>query len=77
MMNSVNLRFYVLKNDQVYEVSFDTRISFKDNMGMLKVMEDIVNEDMKVYDNTKGIFLRMDVPLKEMEIECFTSFYLL
>jgi len=75
-MYQIVLRFKIIRNNHILEVTFDERLSFKENF---KLLETIANEDLKkiiVYDPNKKLFLNTDIPLKEFNFSYFMSFYL-
>lgn len=70
-MYEVLIRFKIVKDDRYIEVSFDSRLSFKDN---LKILSEMLNDDlnnMKVYDPIKKLFLDIDIPIGEFNISYF------
>ena len=76
-MKQIMIRFKIIKNDECIEVKFDDRLSFKDN---LKLLENIYKRnltDLNVYDQNKGIFLDMNIPINNFEINSFMTFTLL
>ena len=76
MMYEVLIRFKIVKDDRYIEVSFDSRLSFKDN---LKILSEMLNDDlnnMKVYDPIKKLFLDIDIPIGEFNISYFISLQL-
>ena len=64
-MNQVLIRFRKIKENEVMEVCFDERLSFKENLTLLK---QINNEDHlkgRIYDPIKRVFLNRDVAISE------------
>ena len=76
-MNDTYLRFILLKENRVIEVSFDKRLSFRENLNIYKDYDRTDVDNLNVYDDERGIFLNMDISISEMKIERFTKFYLL
>lgn len=75
-MNKVLLRLKSIKSNNVYEVYFDTRLSFNENIGLLN---NLIKEPIKnayIYDPVKRIFLDTKVPLSSFEIGYFMILYL-
>ena len=76
-MHDVYLRLFLLRNRKVFEVTFDNRMSFSDNLKMISKLENEISNDFKVFDNDIGVFVNTKIPLSELNLERFTLFYLL
>ena len=75
-MYEVLIRFKIVKDNRYIEVSFDSRLSFKDN---LNILSELLNEDLnntKVYDPIKKLFLDMNTAIGEFNINYFISLQL-
>ncbi len=72
-MNSVILRFKVAKSKKVFEVIFDTRLSFIDNFSLFKSIENLDIKDKVIYDEGKNIALRRDVPISNFHFYNFIT----
>ena len=76
-MNKVYIRLKCLSNNRVYEVIFDKRLSFKENLGLLSKIIGINLEDKYVYDYKRNLFLNMEMPIDRFNIGIFPMFELL
>ena len=76
-MHEVLLRFRVLKNDKIFEVLLDDRLSFRENLRLLSELTDEKLEDYRIYDLERNIFLDDRIPLSRMKIAVYAMFYLL
>lgn len=75
-MYEILMRLKIMRNDKIYEVYLDERLSFSENFVLLN---ELINEhliDVKVYDPIKKLFLNTEIALKEFNIESFRLFYL-
>ena len=75
-MNQVLIRFKKIKENEVMEVCFDERLSFMDN---LKLLKEINNEDHlkgRIYDPIKRIFLDRKVPISQSGFKGIISLHL-
>ena len=75
-MYEVLIRFKIVKKNRYLEVSFDSRLSFKDNLKILSELVDVDLSDMYVYDPVKRIFLDREIPVSEFDISYFISLQL-
>lgn len=75
-MNEIYVRLKVIKHEKTYDVCFDRRLSFNENLRLLKKLVNIDGDNV-IYDENIGIFLNMDIPLEKMNIECINMFTLL
>lgn len=75
-MYDVLIRFRLVKNNGVFEVIFDSRMSFRENFKMLENIIGINLSDYKVYDPNKKIFLKRNISLNEFNIDRFIQLYL-
>ena len=77
MMNDLIIRLFIVKDNKIIESSFDSRLSFKDNIFFLnEMLEDISLDNLYIYDANKRIFLDMNKRLSDMGIYSFMTFYL-
>lgn len=76
-MNEVYLRLILLKDNKVFEVSFDSRLTFRENLDMFDEIEQIDTKGVNIYDEERQLFLNMDIPLSDMKMARFAKFYLL
>ena len=65
-MYDVYIRFKYVKYDKSFEVVFDSRLSFKQNLYLLKNIYKVDN--FIVFDPVKMIFLKTDVPLSSFNM---------
>ncbi len=75
-MHRILIRFRIVCTGEILEVSFDERLSFFQNMGLLNRILDPKIPDFRIYDPYKKIFLDRNIPLKEFRIETFRFFLL-
>ena len=76
-MSNVLLRLKDLASKQSYEVSFDDRLSFKENLKLLSTMIDDNLENRYIFDVSKNIFLDNEIAIYNFHISIFTMFFLL
>lgn len=74
-MNKIILRFYILKNDDFFEVLFDKRLSFNENFNLLKEIYDFPFFTY-IFDKTNNIALKKDIPIKDFDFNNFMTLYL-
>lgn len=72
-MNSVILRFKIVKSNEVLEVIFDTRLSFINNFRLFKSIVNLDIEDKYIFDESRNIALRKDVPLSNFNFYNFIT----
>lgn len=75
-MFKIPIRFVSVKNNEIFEVNLDKRLSFDDNFKLLKELIKIDYKNFYIFDPIRKIFLRKDIPLLKFEIETFRMFYL-
>lgn len=74
-MNRVILRFYVVKDKDVFEIIFDTRLSFEENFKLLKdIYRDFTN--FIVFDPDRRMALKKTIPLAHFNFINFMTLYL-
>ena len=72
------MRLNILKENKQIEVIFDERLSFIDNLILLKEIYYLTNiEDIHIWDNDNRMFLKRDVPLTDFHFPQFIRLYLL
>lgn len=77
-MNKIVMRLNILKENKQIEVIFDERLSFIDNLILLKEIYHLTNiEDIHIWDNDNRMFLKRDVPLTDFHFPQFIRLYLL
>lgn len=76
-MNKLVFRFYVIKENRFFEVSFDSRISFIENFKLIQEIYPFSIADKHIYDIEKGTFLNLNVPLSLFNFSAFTRLYIL
>lgn len=76
-MNNIVFRFYLVKENKYFEVSFDSRLSFKDNFKLLQDIYPINIDTLNVYDKVNSVFLAIDVPISEFCFKRYTDLELL
>ena len=77
-MNKIVMRLNILKENKQIEVIFDERLSFIDNLILLKEIYYLTNiEDIHIWDNDNRMFLKRDVPLTDFHFPQFIRLYLL
>ena len=72
-MDSVYIRFKIVKEKRSIEVKFDSRLSFTENFRLMNYQN---LDKLRVYDPNRKIFLDRNVPIGEMHISGFMTFYL-
>ncbi|MDO4500450.1 MAG: hypothetical protein Q4B60_04170 [Erysipelotrichaceae bacterium] len=72
-MNKIILRLHILSLNKVYEVIFDTRLSFRENLKILNELVDLKNRDYYIFDPEKKIALKRDIPLKDFNFRAFKN----
>ena len=73
MNNQIILRFYVVATKQMFEVFFDTRLSFNENFDLLsKIYDYKLNRNNYIVDDDRRALAR-DVPLKLFHFKLFTT----
>ena len=75
-MAEVFLRLTDVISQETVEVSFDSRLSFRDNFLLLKQMIGKDYSSAEVYDPDKKIFLDRNIPLSEFEFAGFVRLHL-
>lgn len=75
-MYELLIRFRLIKNNDIYEVVFDSRLSFEENFVLLKKIIGIDLSKYKVYDFNKRIFLKRNTSLNEFNFDRFVQLYL-
>lgn len=76
-MNKVILRFYIVYSKEVIETIFDLRLSFKENIKLLKDLYKLKDEeDMYIVDPYKMIALKKDIPLNLFNFKNFMTLYI-
>ena len=75
-MYELLIRFRLIKNNDIYEVIFDSRLSFEENFVLLKKIIGIDLLKYKVYDFNKKIFLKRNISLNEFNFDRFVQLYL-
>ncbi len=75
-MYELLIRFRLIKSSDIYEVIFDSRLSFEENFVLLKKIINIDLAKYRVYDFNKKIFLKRDVSLAEFNFDRFVQLYL-
>lgn len=70
------IRFKLVKNNDVFEMILDSRLSFKDNFKLLQNLVKVNLKNIKVFDPNKRIFLDVNVPIDSFNINGFCLFYL-
>ena len=76
-MHRILMRFKIVKTGGIVEAYLDRRLSFYDNFILLEKMLDERIAGYRVFDQNKGIFLDMNIPIEEFDIKTFMYFYLL
>lgn len=76
-MHRILMRFKIVKTGRIVEAYLDRRLSFYDNFILLEKMLDERIAGYRVFDQNKGIFLDMNIPIEEFDIKTFMYFYLL
>lgn len=76
-MNKIILRFYVVYKKEVFETIFDLRLSFLENMRLLKELYPLnKDKDMYIVDPYKMMALKKDVPLSLFNFKNFMTLYI-
>ena len=63
-MFKIPIRFVSVKNNEIFEVNLDKRLSFDDNFKLLKELIKIDYKNFYIFDPIRKIFLRKDISLK-------------
>lgn len=73
-MNKIYLRLIFVKDNRVIETIFDKRLSFKDNLRLLKALiPEIDIENFHIFDKNINIFLDINEPIKSFNINNLTT----
>lgn len=75
-MNKIVFRFYEIKNNDFFEVSFDSRLSFIDNFRLLNDIYFIPINTIHIYDETSKSFLDMDIPIEKFGFYHYNKLFL-
>lgn len=75
-MHQIMIRFKDIRNDRILELALDMRLSFKENMEMLKDFITYNCDELRIYDPQRKIFLDRNVPLEYYSFQSFMTFYL-
>lgn len=75
-MNEILFRFYDVKNNDTFEVSFDKRLSFKDNFKLLSNITLINYDDIKIFEPNKNVFLDLEIMVAYYQFAYFECLYL-
>lgn len=75
-MHDLLVRFKLIKNNYVFEVILDCRLSFIDNFKLLQNIIKLDLKDAKVYDPNKRLFLDRNIPICEFNIQYFIYLYI-
>lgn len=75
-MNKIVFRFYEIKNNDFFEVSFDSRLSFIDNFRLLNEIYSIPINTIHIYDETSKTFLDMDIPIEKFGFSHYNKLFL-
>ena len=75
-MHRIIIRFKIIKDNRIVDVSLDDRLSFKDNLSFISFLLGCTFKNIKVYDPIKKIFLDLDLPLSEFNIKNYMMLYL-
>lgn len=71
MKHRILFRFRIVRNDRIYEVYFDDRLSFDDNFRLLRNILNELNDGLEIFDPVKKVFLNKSVPIRKF---CFAEF---
>lgn len=75
-MNSIIIRFYIVKENIFVDVKFDKRLSFIENVYLLKDLFKINIKEYHIYDNENKAFLKVDCPIKDYNYPYFKKLFL-
>lgn len=75
-MNQVLIRFRKIRENELMEVRFDERLSFHDNLRLLKEINNEDHLNARIYDPIKRIFLDRNVPLSSFGFKGTVSLHL-
>jgi hypothetical protein len=75
-MKKVLIRFRKIKDNEVLEVCFDERLSFTDNLKLLREINGEDHQRAMIYDPIKRVFLKRNVPLKCFNFKGIVSLHL-
>lgn len=75
-MHKIILRFYIVKDKSVLETIFDTRLSFLENIDLLKEIYNFDLIEFYIIDPYRMIALKKDIPIKEFNFKNFMTLYI-
>lgn len=75
-MNKIIFRFYLIKTNTYFEVSFDSRLSFSDNFKLLNDIYPISINDIHIYDKEAKSFLDLDIPLDKFGFSYYNRLFI-
>lgn len=76
-MNKIILRFYVVCKKEVFETIFDLRLSFLENIKLLKEVYSLdKDKDMYIVDPYKMIALKKNIPISKFNFKNFMTLYI-
>ena len=75
-MYKLLVRFLLVHNNQVIEVYLDKRLSFNENLKIIKDLIELDKDEFYIYDPIRKIFLDRNISLSSFKIETFRMFYL-
>lgn len=77
-MNKLIIRFIILRHLNEIEVTLDSRLSFKDNLELLKNISDLFSiNNFYIMKEDEPVLLNTNTPICEFQMADFTRLYLL
>lgn len=67
------IRLYVIKDHNFFEVCFDSRLSFNDNLRLLKDIYKLDTTNVHIYDEYANRFVAMDIPIDKFNFNDYVK----
>ena len=68
-MSKIQLTIKLIKEESVLDVIFDEKLSFKQNLDLLKDIKEIETVNKYFYDPFRHLFLKDDIPIKHFNLK--------
>lgn len=76
-MNSIIIRFYIVKENTFIDVKLDRRLSLIENFDLLKELAKINIKEFRIYDSENKAFIKLDCPIKNYHFHYFKKLHIL
>lgn len=75
-MHEILLRLKSIKSNKTYEVLFDERLSFNENIELLSMAINEQFHNPYIYDPVRKLFINNECKIEDFNISSFMMFYL-